>query len=128
MENELRLHSPVGAEPVVYTWPLSSSDGKDGATEVIETIRFVAKDVPELDSALKNHILQDYEVDSFESMKNVCDKYNRTIDSIRQLELSGNGPEINKRNDHRNKIMTPTHLKKTLTFSKVDKIAIHIEI
>lgn len=25
MENELRLHSPVGAEPVVYTWPLSSS-------------------------------------------------------------------------------------------------------
>lgn len=85
MENELRLHSPVGAEPIVYTWPLSSSDGKDGATEVIETIRFVAKDVPELDSALKSHILQDYEVDSFESMKNVCDKYNRTIDSIRQL-------------------------------------------
>lgn len=25
--------------------------------------RFVAKDVPELDSALKSHILQDYEVD-----------------------------------------------------------------
>lgn len=25
MDNELRLHSPVGAEPVVYTWPLSSS-------------------------------------------------------------------------------------------------------
>lgn len=22
---ELRLHSPAGAEPVVYTWPLSSS-------------------------------------------------------------------------------------------------------
>jgi hypothetical protein len=25
MENELRLHSPVGAEPVIFTWPISSS-------------------------------------------------------------------------------------------------------
>ncbi|XP_062590962.1 histone-lysine N-methyltransferase, H3 lysine-79 specific-like isoform X1 [Saccostrea cucullata] len=85
MENELRLHSPVGAEPVVYTWPISSSDGKEGATEVIDTIRWVAADVTELKSALNNHILQEYDVNSFESMKNVCDKYNRTIDSIRQL-------------------------------------------
>lgn len=27
MDRELRLHSPVGAEPVVYSWPLTSGRG-----------------------------------------------------------------------------------------------------
>ncbi|CAH0383705.1 unnamed protein product [Bemisia tabaci] len=39
---ELRLHSPVGAEAVIYQWPLTSgrgSDKHDGALEIVETIR-----------------------------------------------------------------------------------------
>ncbi|ODM90176.1 Histone-lysine N-methyltransferase, H3 lysine-79 specific, partial [Orchesella cincta] len=38
---ELKLHSPVGAEPVTYTWPLSGGkDRYDGAMEIAETIRY----------------------------------------------------------------------------------------
>eukprot|EP00079_Xenopus_tropicalis_P038713 XP_017952484.1 PREDICTED: histone-lysine N-methyltransferase, H3 lysine-79 specific isoform X2 [Xenopus tropicalis] len=58
---ELRLKSPVGAEPAVYPWPLPVYDKHhDAAHEIIETI-------------------------SFESMQRLCEKYNRAIDSIHQL-------------------------------------------
>ena len=37
---ELRLESPVGAEPAVYPWPLPVYDKPhDAAREIIETIR-----------------------------------------------------------------------------------------
>ncbi|XP_021339440.1 histone-lysine N-methyltransferase, H3 lysine-79 specific-like isoform X1 [Mizuhopecten yessoensis] len=90
---ELKLHSPAGAEAVSYTWPLSNSDGKEGANEIIETIRWVSEDFPELETALDNNILQDYDVRSFESMKQLCDKYNRTIDSILQLWKGTSRPQ-----------------------------------
>ncbi|KAK3089639.1 hypothetical protein FSP39_005262 [Pinctada imbricata] len=95
MEQELRLHSPTGAEPAVYTWPLSAADGKEGASEIVDTIRWVTEDIPELQCALKNHILQDYDVNSYESMRQLCDKYNRAIDSIRQL-WKGTSREVRK--------------------------------
>ncbi|KAJ1524287.1 hypothetical protein ONE63_010799 [Megalurothrips usitatus] len=86
MAQELVLHSPVGAEPVVYPWPLSSGGEKgDGAVEIVETIRWVCEDHPELEFALKNNILSDYDTRSYDSMKGLCDKYNRAIDSIVQL-------------------------------------------
>ncbi|XP_060071074.1 histone-lysine N-methyltransferase, H3 lysine-79 specific-like [Ylistrum balloti] len=90
---ELKLHSPAGAEAVSYTWPLSNSDGKEGANEIIETIRWVSEDIPELETALDNNILQDYDVKSYESMKQLCDKYNRTIDSILQLWKGTSRPQ-----------------------------------
>ncbi|XP_069125915.1 uncharacterized protein [Argopecten irradians] len=90
---ELKLHSPAGAEAVSYTWPLSNSDGKEGASEIIETIRWVSEDIPELETALDNNILQDYDVKSYESMKQLCDKYNRTIDSILQLWKGTSRPQ-----------------------------------
>ncbi|XP_033737590.1 histone-lysine N-methyltransferase, H3 lysine-79 specific-like isoform X2 [Pecten maximus] len=90
---ELKLHSPAGAEAVSYTWPLSNSDGKEGANEIIETIRWVSEDFPELETALDNNILQDYDVKSYESMKQLCDKYNRTIDSILQLWKGTSRPQ-----------------------------------
>ncbi|XP_046998857.1 histone-lysine N-methyltransferase, H3 lysine-79 specific isoform X1 [Schistocerca americana] len=89
MALELRLHSPAGAEAVVYQWPLSSgtgSDKHDGALEIVETIRWVCEDLPELKLPLENNILCDYDTRSYESMKNLCDRYNRAIDSIVQLE------------------------------------------
>ncbi|KAK3908660.1 Histone-lysine N-methyltransferase, H3 lysine-79 specific, partial [Frankliniella fusca] len=46
---------------------------------------WVCEDHPELEFALKNNILSDYDTRSFESMKALCDKYNRAIDSIVQL-------------------------------------------
>ncbi|XP_064625408.1 histone-lysine N-methyltransferase, H3 lysine-79 specific-like isoform X1 [Lineus longissimus] len=85
MEMDLCLHSPAGSEAVVYTWPLQGTDGRDGANEVIDTIRYVCEDVPELKLAMENHVLNDYDTKSFPSMKSLCDKFNRAIDGLRQL-------------------------------------------
>ncbi|PNF35512.1 hypothetical protein B7P43_G04129 [Cryptotermes secundus] len=89
MAFELRLHSPAGAEAVVYQWPLTvgtGSDKHDGALEIVETIRWVCEDFPELKLPMENNILADYDTRSFDSMKGLCDRYNRAIDSIVQLE------------------------------------------
>ncbi|XP_063357606.1 histone-lysine N-methyltransferase, H3 lysine-79 specific [Cydia amplana] len=89
MALDLRLHSPAGAEPVVYTWPLTSghgSDKHDGALEIVETIRWVCDDVPDMKAALENNILSDYDTHSYESMRALCDRYNRAIDSVVSLE------------------------------------------
>ncbi|XP_060807774.1 histone-lysine N-methyltransferase, H3 lysine-79 specific isoform X2 [Amyelois transitella] len=89
MALDLRLHSPAGAEPVVYTWPLTSghgSDKHDGALEIVETIRWVCDDLPEMKAALENNILCDYDTHSYESMRALCDRFNRAIDSVVALE------------------------------------------
>ncbi|XP_057663160.1 histone-lysine N-methyltransferase, H3 lysine-79 specific-like isoform X1 [Diorhabda carinulata] len=86
---ELKLHSPAGAEPVLYTWPLTSGRGNDkhdGAIEIVETIRWVCEDLPELKLPLENNILCDYDTRSYESMKSLCDRFNRAIDSVVALE------------------------------------------
>lgn len=85
MACELRLHSPAGGEPAVYQWPLSTSDKHDGAIEIVETIRWVCEDFPELKLAMENYVLHDYDTKSYESMKTLCEKYNRAIDSVLQL-------------------------------------------
>lgn len=89
MALDLRLHSPAGAEPVVYTWPLTSghgSDKHDGALEIVETIRWVCDDLPEMKAALEYNILCDYDTHSYESMRALCDRFNRAIDSVVALE------------------------------------------
>ncbi|RZC33271.1 histone-lysine N-methyltransferase, H3 lysine-79 specific [Asbolus verrucosus] len=86
---ELKLHSPAGAEPVLYTWPLTSGRGNDkhdGALEIVETIRWVCEDLPELKLPLENNILCDYDTKCYDSMKSLCDRFNRAIDSVVALE------------------------------------------
>ncbi|XP_064424431.1 histone-lysine N-methyltransferase, H3 lysine-79 specific [Latimeria chalumnae] len=83
---ELRLKSPAGAEAAVYPWPLPVYDKHhDAAHEIIETIRWVCEEIPDLKLAMENYVLIDYDTKSFESMQRLCDKYNRAIDSIHQL-------------------------------------------
>ncbi|XP_076656962.1 DOT1 like histone lysine methyltransferase grappa isoform X3 [Halictus rubicundus] len=99
---ELRLHSPAGAEPIVYQWPLTSgsgSDRHDGALDVVETMRWVCEDLPDLKLPLENNILCAYDTRDYESMKNLCDKFNRAIDSLVQLEKGTSLPSqrLNKR-------------------------------
>ncbi|XP_048510630.1 histone-lysine N-methyltransferase, H3 lysine-79 specific isoform X2 [Athalia rosae] len=99
---ELRLHSPAGAEPIVYQWPLTSgsgSDRHDGALDVVETMRWVCEDLPDLKIPLENNILCNYDTHNYESMKNLCDKFNRAIDSRVQLEKGTSLPmqRLNKR-------------------------------
>uniref|UniRef100_UPI00358DF8A1 histone-lysine N-methyltransferase, H3 lysine-79 specific isoform X2 n=1 Tax=Myxine glutinosa TaxID=7769 RepID=UPI00358DF8A1 len=87
---ELRLKSPAGAEPAAWPWPLPvyvSPEDKnhDAAHEIIETIRWVSEEVPELKLAMETYVLKDYDTKSFESMQKLCEKYNRALDSIHQL-------------------------------------------
>lgn len=81
----LRLKSPAGAEPAIYKWPLPTYETKDGAYEIIDTIRWVCEDYPDLKMAMEKHILADYDTKNYDSMKELCDKYNRAMDSILQL-------------------------------------------
>ncbi|KAL0132967.1 hypothetical protein PUN28_000591 [Cardiocondyla obscurior] len=99
---ELRLHSPAGAEPIVYQWPLTSgsgSDRHDGALDVIETMRWVCEDLPDLKLPLENNVLCNYNPRDYESMKSLCDRFNRAIDSLVQLEKGTSLPSqrLNKR-------------------------------
>ncbi|XP_034942950.1 histone-lysine N-methyltransferase, H3 lysine-79 specific isoform X2 [Chelonus insularis] len=99
---ELRLHSPAGAEPIIYHWPLTSGSGADrhdGAIDVVETMRWVCDDLPDLKLPLENNILTDYDPRDYESMKSLCDRFNRAIDSLVQLEKGTSLPSqrLNKR-------------------------------
>lgn len=49
-------------------------------------IRWVCEDLPELKLPLENNILCDYDTRSYDSMKNLCDRFNRAIDSVVALE------------------------------------------
>lgn len=44
--------------------------------------RWVCDDLPELKAALEKHILCDYDTHSYESMRALCDRFNRAIDSV----------------------------------------------
>uniref|UniRef100_A0A2I3GFN4 Histone-lysine N-methyltransferase, H3 lysine-79 specific n=1 Tax=Nomascus leucogenys TaxID=61853 RepID=A0A2I3GFN4_NOMLE len=77
---ELRLKSPVGAEPTVYPWPLPIYDKHhDAAHEIIKTIRWVCEEIPDLKLAMENYVLIDYDTKRFKSMQRLCDKYNRQV-------------------------------------------------
>ncbi|XP_025197414.1 histone-lysine N-methyltransferase, H3 lysine-79 specific [Melanaphis sacchari] len=85
---ELRLHSPVGSEPVVYKWPMiigRGSDKHDGALGIIETIKLVLDDFPDMKIPLENNILCNYDTKSYDSMKSLCDRFNKAIDSMVQM-------------------------------------------
>lgn len=44
--------------------------------------RWVCDDLPEMKAALENNILCDFDTRSFDSMKALCDRFNRAVDSI----------------------------------------------
>lgn len=60
-------------------------DRHDGALDVIETMRWVCEDLPDLKLPLENNILCNYDPRDYESMKSLCDRFNRAIDSLVQL-------------------------------------------
>lgn len=83
---ELRLSSPVGGAPAIYQWPLNKKKGYDEAREIIETIVWGCNDIPDLEVPLKKNILQDVDVNSYESMKALTQRYNKAIGNILALE------------------------------------------
>ncbi|KAG7268099.1 hypothetical protein CRUP_031035, partial [Coryphaenoides rupestris] len=98
---ELKLKSPVGAEAAGYPWPLPVYDKHhDAAHEIIETIRWVCEEIPDLKLAMENYVLIDYDTKCFESMQRLCDKYNRAIDSIHQLVYNHSVTDPEKLNNY----------------------------
>lgn len=87
---ELKLNSPAGVdiEPIRYKWPLQSGSGSDlhdGGVDIIDTIRWVCEDVPEIKTALDIFQLNDVDTECYETMYKLCDSYNKAIDSVTSL-------------------------------------------
>ncbi|CAF4226113.1 unnamed protein product [Rotaria socialis] len=82
---ELKLHSPAGVEPAVFTWPNidRQSTKKDGVfvggDEIVKTIRLVFEDYPELYQ--QNLGLSTCDIHSYTNMKELCDKFNKIMDT-----------------------------------------------
>lgn len=84
----LKLNSPAYVEPMFYKWPLQT--GSVGAThdsgiEILDAIRWVCEDMPGIKAALEHITLNEVDTTCYESMRNVCDTYNKAIDSVAGL-------------------------------------------
>ena len=56
-------------------------DKEDEAGEILETIRWVAQDHPEIDKILdENGAIGKYDPYSFEAMESMCIAYNKAVD------------------------------------------------
>ena len=85
---ELKLNSPAGVDPMVYPWPLqtgSGSDIHDNGMDIMDTIKWVCNDVPEIKSALDDLKLNDVDTACYDTMKEICEIYNKAIDSVAAL-------------------------------------------
>lgn len=84
----IKLNSPAYADPMYYKWPLQTGSGAekhDSGIEILETIRCVCKDMPEIKAALEDTPMHDVDTTCYDSMRRVCDTYNKAIDSVAAL-------------------------------------------
>lgn len=87
-KKDLKLNSPAGADALTYKWPLQTgtgSDKHDSGLDIVDTIRWVCDDLPEIQPAFETVRFGDIDTTSYEEMKDLCDRYNRAIDSILSL-------------------------------------------
>uniref|UniRef100_T2M8S1 Histone-lysine N-methyltransferase, H3 lysine-79 specific n=1 Tax=Hydra vulgaris TaxID=6087 RepID=T2M8S1_HYDVU len=81
----LKLYSPAYGEPIYYKWPLALTKKHDEAAEIIDTIKLVCEDFPELRYAVDNVMLKDYDGQNYDSMNRLCQRYNKAIRNILTL-------------------------------------------
>lgn len=82
---DLKLNSPAGMEPIAYSWPLQTGSGSgrhDSGVEILETIKWVCDDMPEIRAALDAVRTHEVDTSDYQSMNAVCELYNRAIDSV----------------------------------------------
>lgn len=87
-KKDLKLNSPAGAEALTYKWPLQTgtgSDKHDSGLDIVDTIRWVCDDLPEIQPAFETVRFGDIDTTNYDEMKDLCDRYNRAIDSILSL-------------------------------------------
>lgn len=88
---KLELHSPVGTDQFDYTWPLiigTGTDQHDGGADIIDTVRWVCEELPEIKSALEDIVFHEVDTTDYHAMKYFCDRYNKVIDSLVALVCS----------------------------------------
>lgn len=81
----LKLQSPAYGDPIFYKWPLVITKKHDEATEIVDTIRLVCEDFSELKYAVENTMLKDYDPKDYDSMSQLCQRYNKAIRNILSL-------------------------------------------
>lgn len=59
----------------------------NAAHEIIDTIRLVAIEFPDLKLGL-DHVLNDYVPGNYENIGKMCDKYNKVINQVVQMVCS----------------------------------------
>lgn len=82
---DFKLNSPAGAEPFTYRWPLitgTGTDRHDQGADIIDTVRWVCDEMPEIKSALEDVKFNEIDTSKYGEMQQFCDRYNRTIDSV----------------------------------------------
>lgn len=83
----LKLNSPAYVEPLFYRWPLQTGSGAahDSGIEILDAIRWVCEDMPVIKASLEDITLNEIDTTCYDSMRNVCDIYNKAIDSVASL-------------------------------------------
>uniref|UniRef100_A0A0K2TNK4 Histone-lysine N-methyltransferase, H3 lysine-79 specific n=1 Tax=Lepeophtheirus salmonis TaxID=72036 RepID=A0A0K2TNK4_LEPSM len=88
-KEELTLRSPMGTSPMIYSWPLKkgkgslrrSEDKQDEAAEIVDTIRWVCEDISAIKEFMdSSNLLNIYNPNSFESMTELCNTYNKAVE------------------------------------------------
>lgn len=83
----LKLNSPAYVEPFFYKWPLQTGSGAahDSGIEILDAIRWVCEDMPEIKASLEHIVLSEVDTTCYDSMRQVCDIYNKAIESVGSL-------------------------------------------
>lgn len=66
-------------------WSEKLCSKPDGSIEIIETIRWVFEDLPDLREAIRDELSEFTivgDMKNYESMKNLCEKYNSALQDI----------------------------------------------
>ena len=113
----LSLRSPVGGGMFRWMWPLEVSDKIDEASTIVETIRFVCDDYPQILPAMQNNVLGNVVTESYDSMKSLCDKYNRAIDNIRKMYAGTTACGVSNR-------ASPKLLKHIIQVKRIEKLSL----
>lgn len=85
---DIILNSPVGAKPAVYKWPLTyvlKGQKIDGAEEIVETIKWVAREYLEFKPAIENLLPDQPDLRSYDCIKSLCDKYNKIPEMVLKM-------------------------------------------
>jgi len=88
-EKVLRLKSIAGAAAMEYSWPLTvgagnlrgAEDEHDQACEIVESIKWVGSDWPEVAEAMGS-LLDSYNRHAWESMSKIVDTYNNAVNDM----------------------------------------------